>query len=748
MPYENVQPRPRRTSSGSAARRPCGAPRRARRRCARRGRAWPSRERRLVGQSARAVHLDRAVDHVVERLRRVELEQRHLDARLRALVDLARRRRASAAGRPGSRRPSRRSSSAPSACRPAGRRTPRAPASTSTSARTPAASGRASASRGGCGPARAASVRSGRRRRARRACSRRGRGRRCSAPRSAWTSPPDVPITEIGPSTSTPGVSTGTTIIVPRRWGSRVRVGDREHDRERRPVGAGREPLVPVDHPLVAVEHRARAQRGRIGAGHVGLGHREERAARPATSGSRKRSCWSPCRRGAGSRRCPRRAPGSRRRAAPRTSGRSPRSCTRSRGTRRPCRRPRAAGAAPTGLRAPSPCEHPHQLVAASSSRIERPSFGIDVLLHERPVARAGARGTRAGRGRRSRRVGSPHAPRLATRATTTRSSGVALAQEAERLGFDSVWTVGGVGDGRRHPDGLDRGDDGAHQGRHRDHADRRRARPRRRRRPWPTLDLLSGGRVLLGLGTSGPQVVEGWHGQPWGKPLARTREYVEIVRAILRARSRSSTTATHYDIPYSGPGADRARQAAEDDRPSRCAPRCRSTWPRSGRGTSSSRPRSPTAGCRSSSRPSARGRARPVLAEGFAVRGGRPDGLGPRAARAGRDRRRRAGVPRLAEADARPLHRRHGRARPELLQPARAALRLRGRGGGDPGPLPRRQEERGRRAVPDALVDEIALVGDRERIADRLAAWRETRRDDARPAGAPAGGPAGCWRS
>src|SRR6266508_2089733 len=46
------------------------------------------------------------------------------------------------------------------------------------------------------------------------------------------------------------------------------------------------------------------------------------------------------------------------------------------------------------------------------------------------------------------------------------------------------------------------------------------------------TLDQLSGGRFLLGLGVSGPQVVEGWHGMPFGKPLQRTREYVEIVRA------------------------------------------------------------------------------------------------------------------------------------------------------------------------------------------------------------------------
>ena len=69
------------------------------------------------------------------------------------------------------------------------------------------------------------------------------------------------------------------------------------------------------------------------------------------------------------------------------------------------------------------------------------------------------------------------------------------------------------------------------------------------------TLDLLSGGRLLLGLGPSGPQVVEGWHGQPWGKPLARTREYVEIVRAAL-ARETVEHRGEHYTIPYDGPGA------------------------------------------------------------------------------------------------------------------------------------------------------------------------------------------------
>ncbi len=69
------------------------------------------------------------------------------------------------------------------------------------------------------------------------------------------------------------------------------------------------------------------------------------------------------------------------------------------------------------------------------------------------------------------------------------------------------------------------------------------------------TLDLLSGGRFLMGLGTSGPQVVEGWHGQPWGKPLTKTREYVEIVRAALR-RDVVEHQGEHYRIPWDGPGA------------------------------------------------------------------------------------------------------------------------------------------------------------------------------------------------
>ena len=67
------------------------------------------------------------------------------------------------------------------------------------------------------------------------------------------------------------------------------------------------------------------------------------------------------------------------------------------------------------------------------------------------------------------------------------------------------------------------------------------------------TLDQLSGGRMLLGLGLSGPQVVEGWHGVAYGKPLGKTREYVAIVRKILARQEPLVHAGEHYRIPYAG---------------------------------------------------------------------------------------------------------------------------------------------------------------------------------------------------
>jgi len=69
------------------------------------------------------------------------------------------------------------------------------------------------------------------------------------------------------------------------------------------------------------------------------------------------------------------------------------------------------------------------------------------------------------------------------------------------------------------------------------------------------TLSELTGGRFLLGLCVSGPQVAEGWHGRPFGKPLGTTREYVDIVRTAL-ARRRVRHHGDHFQIPYDGPGA------------------------------------------------------------------------------------------------------------------------------------------------------------------------------------------------
>ena len=128
------------------------------------------------------------------------------------------------------------------------------------------------------------------------------------------------------------------------------------------------------------------------------------------------------------------------------------------------------------------------------------------------------------------------------------------LVQEAERLGFDSVWVAEAWGTDAVSVLGwlaarTERIKLGSAimqiPGR----------TPANTAMTAATLDLLSGGRFLLGLGTSGPQVVEGWHGQPWGKPLGKTREYVEIVRAALR-RQVVEHHGDHYRIPWDGPGA------------------------------------------------------------------------------------------------------------------------------------------------------------------------------------------------
>ncbi len=130
----------------------------------------------------------------------------------------------------------------------------------------------------------------------------------------------------------------------------------------------------------------------------------------------------------------------------------------------------------------------------------------------------------------------------------------IALAQEAERLGYDSAWAAEAWGtDAVTVLSWLAATTTKLRIGSAILQIPART--PAMTAMTAATLDLMSGGRFLLGLGTSGPQVVEGWHGQPWGKPLTRTREYVDIVRSALR-REELEHHGEHYDIPYSGEGA------------------------------------------------------------------------------------------------------------------------------------------------------------------------------------------------
>ena len=124
----------------------------------------------------------------------------------------------------------------------------------------------------------------------------------------------------------------------------------------------------------------------------------------------------------------------------------------------------------------------------------------------------------------------------------------IALAQEAERLGYDSAWAAEAWGtDCVTVLSWLGATTRTLKLGSAIMQIPGRT--PANTAMTAATLDLLSGGRFLLGLGTSGPQVVEGWHGEAWGKPLPKMREYVEIVRTVLR-REVLEHHGAHYDIP------------------------------------------------------------------------------------------------------------------------------------------------------------------------------------------------------
>jgi F420-dependent oxidoreductase-like protein len=120
---------------------------------------------------------------------------------------------------------------------------------------------------------------------------------------------------------------------------------------------------------------------------------------------------------------------------------------------------------------------------------------------------------------------------------------------EAERLGFDSIWTAEAYGSDCLTPlawwgastERLKLGTAIVQMS---------ARQPAATAMAAMTMDHLSGGRFILGLGVSGPQVVEGWYGMPFAKPLARTREYIAILREIWARKGPVSAPGPHYPLP------------------------------------------------------------------------------------------------------------------------------------------------------------------------------------------------------
>ncbi|HEX9122876.1 MAG TPA: LLM class F420-dependent oxidoreductase [Actinomycetota bacterium] len=298
----------------------------------------------------------------------------------------------------------------------------------------------------------------------------------------------------------------------------------------------------------------------------------------------------------------------------------------------------------------------------------------------------------------------------------------VELVREAERLGFDSVWTSEAWGSDAvttltwvaAHTSVIGVGTA----------VMQIPARtPAAAAMTAITLDHLTGGRFRLGLGTSGPQVAEGWHGVPFEDPLGRTREYVAVVRAALRREHPVEHHGRNYDLPLrGGTGLGRALKPGvvplRPDLPVYLA---------------AMGPRNVALAAEIADgwipilfSPERADLFRPSLDEGFARRGGRPELFDV--------------APMAPVAVGRDLEECRNRIRPFV------ALYVGGmgaRGTNFYNALVARYgyEEQARRIqelylsgrrreaaaqVPDDLIDELALVGPPERIRDRLGAWRE----------------------
>ncbi|MDL5201302.1 LLM class F420-dependent oxidoreductase [Streptomyces sp. ALI-76-A] len=293
----------------------------------------------------------------------------------------------------------------------------------------------------------------------------------------------------------------------------------------------------------------------------------------------------------------------------------------------------------------------------------------------------------------------------------------VPLAQEAERLGYDSVWTAESWGSDAFTPltwiaarttrIGLGTAV-----------AQMAARSPTTTAMHALTLDHLSGGRMTLGLGLSGPQVVEGWYGRPFPKsPLTATREYVDVVRQVLRRAAPVELDGHFHPLPYRGPDATGLGKPLKSiTHPLRPALPVL---------LGAEGPRNVAQTARiadgwlplywSPARPEAYGEAVGALPDGFRVApmaqvrlcDDIAEGLLPVKAMLGFYIGGMGHAARNFHADlmARMGYEEEARRIQELF-------------------LSGRREE-AVRAVPDAFADEISLVGPRERIAERLESWR-----------------------
>ena len=260
----------------------------------------------------------------------------------------------------------------------------------------------------------------------------------------------------------------------------------------------------------------------------------------------------------------------------------------------------------------------------------------------------------------------------------------------AERLGFDSVWTAEAYGSDAITPLAYlaaltkrIRLGTGIMQLAARPPASAAMAAG--------TVDALAGGgRVIAGLGVSGPQIVEGWYGQPWGKPYWRIRDYVAIMRKVFERKDPVAHEGREISLPYTGPGATGVGKPLVsilhmNPRPADLA-RHRHRGQREADG--GGRRRLAAAGLRAAADADA-----PALAGGRLPARRRRQGLrrlrdpGPRR---GGDHRRRQGHAGAHEAAGGALRRRHGPSRQELPQGDDDPPRLRRRRPAHPGAVPR----------------------------------------------------------